>query len=67
MSTGYSGILIDLPSGKLTVCELENGRLHLIYPFKVVIFQSYVSLFNLGGFDQETWGCGKDRIWVYNQ
>jgi len=33
-----------LPSGKLTVCELENGPFIVDLPIKVVIFHSYVSL-----------------------
>ena len=35
-----------LPSGKLTVCELENcHRNILIYPVKMVIFHSYVNVY----------------------
>ena len=33
-----------LPSGKLTACFCFNGHLQLIYPLKMVIFQSYISL-----------------------
>ena len=33
-----------VPSGKPTVCELENGPVIEDLPFETVIFQSYVGL-----------------------
>ena len=39
-------MLLTLPSGKLTVCELENGPVEIVsFPINsMVIFHSYVSL-----------------------
>jgi hypothetical protein len=37
----YNGLINGLPSGKLTVCELENGHRKLVDlpSYKMVIFQ----------------------------
>ena len=34
-----------IPSGKLTVCELENSYLYCIYPWNIVIFHSFLYVY----------------------
>ena len=58
-----------LPSGKLTVCELENcHRNILIYPVKMVIFHSYVNVYQRRTISKKFgWSILTEEIWKFQR